>query len=1096
MIRIPVVAVCLALFWTCASAQTIDAGKRLYQARCVGCHGEDGFGGGHGPNIVEVRRPRATTKEAVRDVILKGIPDGGMPAFKVSAEEADAMAAFVMTLKSPAPGATAKSEAAPGDPEAGERFFFGKGNCSGCHMVRGRGGAIGPDLSAIGRERKASQIEQALRDPGGVPATPAGRGGGRGGRGAPSYRAVTVQLRNGQTLRGIAKNESTFDLQLLSVDGKLHLLLKTDVADVVHEKTLMPALKATSDETRDLVAYLSRLVPDPHAKSTLATGEMGPGVPFADVAHPKPGSWPTYHGNESGNRFSSLDQINASNVDRLAPKWMFTIPGAPRSLEMTPVVVEGVMYITSVNEAYALDARSGREIWHYSRPRSQGLAGDAASGINRGVAILGDRVFMVTDNAHVLALHRFTGQLIWDVEMADSSQNYGSTSAPLVVDDMVISGVSGGDEGVRGFLDAYKASTGERVWRFWTIPAAGEPGSETWAGRALEHGCGATWLTGTYDPEAKLLYWPTGNPCPDYNGDERKGDNLYTASVVALDPPTGKLKWYYQFTPHDLHDWDATETPTLVDAEFHGEPRKLMLQGNRNGFFYVLDRLTGKVLVAEPFVKKITWASGIGADGRPILLPGNEPTEEGQLVCPAVAGAANWPSTAFSPATKLFYMFGEESCNVYTKNGEWWTAGKSFYGGGTRRPPADSPSGKFLKAIDIQTGKTAWEIPDIGGGILGSGLMATAGGLIFYGDGSGAFIAADAKNGKLLWHFNTGQSWKAGPMTYMVDGVQYVGVAAGSTIVSLSLAGSSPVAAAPGTPTGSPRQFELKAESPKLWDLVTHDAQLEKIATGFGFTEGPVWDPKGFLWISDETQNKLSRVYPDGRVETVLEIGDPDGSTLDAHGHFVTTASVLRAIIQVEPDGKYKVLADKYEGKKLNSPNDIAVGPDGALYFTDPTLDLVKGEKQELDFQGVFRLGSDGALRLLVKDMTAPNGLAFSPDGKRLYIDDTKTREIRVYDVGANMEVTNGRIFAKEEAGRGAPDGLRVDTKGNVYCTGPGGVWVWDSEGTHIGTIILPESTANFNWGDADYSTIYFASRTSVYRMKTKVRGFVAGAAK
>jgi gluconolactonase len=290
-----------------------------------------------------------------------------------------------------------------------------------------------------------------------------------------------------------------------------------------------------------------------------------------------------------------------------------------------------------------------------------------------------------------------------------------------------------------------------------------------------------------------------------------------------------------------------------------------------------------------------------------------------------------------------------------------------------------------------------------------------------------------------------------------------------------------------------PRKFELKADSPKFWNLVAKDAQLEKIAGGFGFTEGPVWDPTGFLWISDEEQNKLSRVYPDGRVETVLEIGDPDGSTLDAYGRFVTTASVLRAIIQVEPNGKYKVLADRYEGKKFNSPNDIVLGPDGALYFTDPTLDLVKGEKQELDFQGVFRLGGDGSLRLLVKDMTAPNGLTFSPDGKRLYVNDTKTREIRVYNVGPGMSLGEGRIFAKEEAGKGSPDGMRVDTAGNVYCTGPGGVWVWDAEGNRLGTITLPESTANFNWGGPDDKTIYFASRTAVYRMKMLAHGFVPG---
>jgi PQQ-dependent dehydrogenase (methanol/ethanol family) len=787
---ISALAICGGLCMNCAGAQIVDTSKQQYLERCAGCHGEDGTGGGHGPNIVDVRRPRATSKDAVRDVILKGIPDGGMPAFRVSSEEADAIAIFVMSLKTPAAGVVTAAAPTPGDPVAGERFFNGKGNCISCHMVRGRGGILGPDLSAIGRDQRPAQIEQALRDPGAASAAPAagrGRGPGRRSGDVPSYRAVSVRLRDGQTIRGIAKNESTFELVLLGPDGKLHLLLKDHLAEIVREKSLMPKTEATPDELRDLIAYLSRLIPDSTAEAILATGEMGAGVSFMDVAHPKPGSWPTYDGNESGNRFSPLDQINTGTVEHLAPKWMFSIPGVSRALEVTPVVVDGVMYVTSVNEAYALDARSGREIWHYTRPRSQGLAGDAASGINRGVAVLGDRVFMVSDNAHLFALHRFTGQLLWDVKMADSHLNYGSTSAPLVVNDLVIAGVSGGDEGIRGFLDAYKASTGEHVWRFWTIPAAGEPGSETWGGRALEHGCGSTWLTGTYDPEARLLYWPTGNPCPDYNGDERKGDNLYTASVVALDPATGKLRWYYQFTPHDLHDWDATETPVLVDARFQGQPRKLMLQGNRNGFFYVLDRLTGKVLLAEPFVKKVTWASAIGSDGRPILLPGNEPTVEGQFVCPSVAGAANWPSNAYSPLTGLFYMFAEESCNVYTKNDQSWEAGKSFYGGGAHRAPGDNTGGKFLKAIDIQTGKTAWEIPDIGGGVLASGLMATGGGLIFYGDGHGAFIAASATNGKLLWHFNTGQSWKAGPMTYMVDGNQYIGVAAGNTILALSL---------------------------------------------------------------------------------------------------------------------------------------------------------------------------------------------------------------------------------------------------------------------------------------------------------------------
>ena len=290
---------------------------------------------------------------------------------------------------------------------------------------------------------------------------------------------------------------------------------------------------------------------------------------------------------------------------------------------------------------------------------------------------------------------------------------------------------------------------------------------------------------------------------------------------------------------------------------------------------------------------------------------------------------------------------------------------------------------------------------------------------------------------------------------------------------------------------GAPRRFELKAESPKFWELFAQDARLEKVAGSFGFTEGPVWDPRGFLYVSDEEKNKLVRVYPDGRVETLLEIGDPDGSTLDAKGRLVTTASVLRAIIRVDPDGKYKVLADKYDAKKFNSPNDVILGPDGALYFTDPTLDLPKGEKQELSYQGVYRLGTDGSVRLLTTDLAQPNGLAFSPDGKRLYIDDTQRQDIRVYDVGLNGELKNGRVFGKEEGRDGVPDGMRVDRHGNVFVTGPGGIWVWDPQGNHLGTILMPESTANLNWGDADYRTLYITASTSVYRLKTRTRGFV-----
>ena len=506
-------------------------------------------------------------------------------------------------------------------------------------------------------------------------------------------------------------------------------------------------------------------------------------ITFDDIARPGIGEWPSYNGHLSGNRHSPLDRINTRNVSSLAPAWTHDM-GGKRALQMTPLVVDGVMYVAAVNEVRALDARTGSQLWQFVRPQTPGLVptGDPASGINRAIAVLGNRVFLQTDHAHVLALDRANGRLLWDVEMADWRQNYGATGALLIVNDLVIAGISAGDEGVRGFLDAYRAETGEHVWRFWTVPARGEPGSETWTGKALEHGCATTWLTGSYDPEAKLLYWPTGNPCPDYNGDERKGDNLFSSSILALDPASGTLRWHFQFTPHDLHDWDANQPPLLIDARFEGRERKLLVVANRNGFFYVLDRLTGKMLMAKPFVKNITWASGIDASGRPRLLHGYENAADGTQTCPSVSGAANWPSSAFSPATGLFYVMASEACSVYRKNADWFEYGKSFYGGTTKSATIQG-GGKFLRALDLRTGALAWETPSISGSITASGLLSTAGGLVFYGDNArGAFIAVDARTGQRLWGFDTNEVWKSSPMTYGIEGRQYVSAVAGSTV--------------------------------------------------------------------------------------------------------------------------------------------------------------------------------------------------------------------------------------------------------------------------------------------------------------------------
>jgi alcohol dehydrogenase (cytochrome c) len=509
-------------------------------------------------------------------------------------------------------------------------------------------------------------------------------------------------------------------------------------------------------------------------------------ISYQDLLEPDPASWLTYSGDYSGRRHSALDQIHLGNVSKLAAKWIFPVPGAQRLLG-TPVVAKGLMYVTSRNSVYALDARTGREIWRFSRPMLPDVIGDARNGINRGVAILGNKVFFQTHDAHLLALHAKNGSLLWETEMASHRDAYGGTMAPLVVKDKVIAGTSGGDEGNRGLLDAYDAETGKRVWRFWTIPAPGEPGSETWKGSAITHGCGATWLTGTFDPEVNSLYWTTGNPCPDFYEGDRLGDNLYTDSVLALDPDTGKLKWYYQFTPHDTHDWDATQIPVLIDTRFQGQPRKLLVQANRNGFFYVLERVTGKLLRANPFVQTLTWAKGIGPDGRPEVLPDTDPTPEGRKSCPSVVGATNWFSPSYNPSTGLFYVIAMEQCSIYTSSVQGYQKGRGFEGTGASNVPGEAGQ-KILRAIELETGKIRWEYPLVGSAESWAGTLSTAGGLIFLGDDSGYLVAVDAKTGKAVWHFNTGASrLSASPMTYAIGKQQFVALASGTNIVSFGL---------------------------------------------------------------------------------------------------------------------------------------------------------------------------------------------------------------------------------------------------------------------------------------------------------------------
>jgi PQQ-dependent dehydrogenase (methanol/ethanol family) len=770
-----------------AQAQSVRSpvqAEQLFSQHCAVCHGVDAAGSDRGPALARSRQLRTRSASEIHDIIRNGTP-GGMPSFNLPDSELRALAALIHSMN-----ATAFDSQPAGDEAAGENFFFGKGQCASCHTAMGRGRSVGPDLTSIGRQVTLADLTRKLDSPNAqVP---------------DSYTVITVRLRDGSTVRGFARKETLHSLQLQTTAGRLLLLEDGEYEVTAREKaSSMPPLKATADERQDLIAFVSRLDGVPAG----ALPERGESVNAGDmeqILHPRRGEWPGYNGNLNGNRYSSIEQINNRNVGRLAPQWSFSTPYF--GLETTPLVADGVMYITGANQIYALDPRNGIEIWRYSRPRSTSpnIAADAAKGANRGAALLGDRLFFTTDDAHLICLDRLTGALRWDVYMPDEAQHYGATAAPLVVDDLVVAGVAGADDGIRGFVSAYKATTGQRVWRFWTVPRKGEPGSDTWEGSAIEFGGGSTWLTGSYDPDLHLLYWPTGNPFPDTDGSERKGDNLYTNCIVALDPKTGNLRWYFQFTPHDLHDWDAVQPAALVDAVFQGRPRKLLLHADRNGFYYVLDRTNGELLLAKAFAKRISWASGIDAKGRPIELLGNVPTPDGTRTCPDIRGAANWMSTAYNPASDLYYVMTIENCGMYRSTqfglnvgpaagngrggaGRGDGGGRGGRGGSPFSVPGGEPPRRLLRAIEMQTGRVAWEVDQKTPAANYGGVLSTAGGVVFYSESSGAFAAVDAKTGRHLWHFETGEPPKASPMTYMVNGRQYVAIASGANILSFAL---------------------------------------------------------------------------------------------------------------------------------------------------------------------------------------------------------------------------------------------------------------------------------------------------------------------
>jgi len=511
----------------------------------------------------------------------------------------------------------------------------------------------------------------------------------------------------------------------------------------------------------------------------------------------EPQNWLTYSGSYASQRYSLLKQIDPANVKNLELKWVFQAQSLQK-FETTPLVVDGIMYLTqSPNDVVAVDAKTGRVFWIYHYATSP-AARPCCGIVNRGLAILGDTLFMATVDAHLVAIDAKDGHAIWNVKLAEASAGYAATLAPLIVKGKVIVGVAGGEFGVRGFISAFDAETGKQAWKFDTIPDPDQPGHDSWRGADWEHGGGAVWMTGSYDPDLNLTYWGTGNPGPDFNAEQRQGDNLYSDSVLALDPDTGKMKWYFQFSPHDPYDYDSVQVPVLANADWQGSPRKLMYWGNRNGFFYVLDRGTGKFLAGKPFVK-VNWASGLDASGRPIATP--QPA--GVPTYPGIQGGTNWYSPSYSPSTGLFYLSTwEDYGTIFEGVKAEYKEGTRFTGGANTSPVpgAENPTGTRtgpintyteamahggVVAIDPSTGDKKWKFEEHD--VNTSGILTTASDLLFVGGREGYFQALNARTGALLWKQNLGGEIIAAPISFEVDGKQYVTIASGNSLFAYAL---------------------------------------------------------------------------------------------------------------------------------------------------------------------------------------------------------------------------------------------------------------------------------------------------------------------
>jgi alcohol dehydrogenase (cytochrome c) len=741
-------------------AEQVRAGQTVFAARCGFCHGRDAAGGETGPDLTRSTLVAEDVRgDRIGPLVRGGRTDRGMPAFALPEADVAALVAFIHDTKTRAESqeggrrSVDVADLQTGDAAAGKRFFEGAGGCTACHSASG-------DLAGVAARLEGLTLLQRMLYPAPRP-------------GRPVPARATVTLPSGGAVSGTLAHRDEFTIAIVDAAGQYRSWDAQSVKAVVdnpldaHARLLD---RYTDDQMHDVLAYLQTLRGASKAAPAAAPG--APGAKELDPAlllNPPADSWPTYHGDYSGRRHSPLTQIAPANVRQLTLAWAFDT-GQSGQIKATPILVNGVLYLSMPDAAWAVDARTGRQIWRYAYPPNAGFHIG-----HRGVAVHGRSVFLTTPDAHLVSLDAMTGAVNWNVVIADSQRGYWSTMAPLVVRDHVIVGVSGDFDNLPGLLKSIDPATGKTQWTFYSTPPAGTPGSISGGATG-----GQMWMTGTYDPDLNLVFVGTGNPTPTLNGPARPGDNRWTCSILAINPDTGALAWGFQASPHDTHDWDAAEVPVLVDATdgaFGGAPRKLLLQASRNGYFFVLDRTTGKNLLTKPFAT-VNWASGVDAEGRPTPAPAKEPARDGRLVAPNESGATNFRSPSFDPRTGLFVVSAQDGYGIYFFKPEhgafgWAGADYTLYGKSA------------IRAIDYRTGAVRWS-HEIGDGAGTAGVLTTESGLTFTGDTSGNALALGTADGATLWHASIGRIGTS-PITYELDGRQYVLIGGGSSLYAFAL---------------------------------------------------------------------------------------------------------------------------------------------------------------------------------------------------------------------------------------------------------------------------------------------------------------------